>query len=83
MNKLYQNKEWLYDRYVNEKKSIKQIAEICKIMPSTIRGWLKKLDIPYRSQGEAFHLIRANHCELSKEAIKFEIELMAFKVGDY
>ena len=71
MGKRYQNKKWLYGKYVDNKLSIKYIAKICKVSPSTIWAWLKKLKIPCYSQSESFHFIRANHCELSNKATEW------------
>lgn len=48
--KPYQNKEWLYDRYVVRKQTIDQISEELKELqipttPMTIYNWLKKFDL--------------------------------------
>jgi len=44
----YQNKEWLYDKYQNEKLPIFEIARLCKISRWTTRRWLNKLNINLR-----------------------------------
>lgn len=36
MNKLYQNKDWLSQKYLEEELSIAQIARICGVADSTI-----------------------------------------------
>lgn len=46
----YQDKEWLYKKYVIEKKTLTQIGEICKVDFRDIHYWLKKYDIPRRSR---------------------------------
>lgn len=51
--KQYKNKEWLYQKYILEEKSIYQIADLCKCDAMTIWKWLKKFEIPRRSQTEA------------------------------
>lgn len=56
---LYQDKDWLYEKYVNEKLSTVEIARIYRenekrwCDPNTISRWLKKHDIPMRSLAEA------------------------------
>lgn len=68
---LYQNKEWLKNKYINEKFPIYQIAKLCRISHRTIHRWMIKYDIPRRSASEAVHLGNANHCTLFKEAIEW------------
>lgn len=53
MNKLYRNKEWLFEQYINKKKSMSDIAKICNVSSSTIRKWLIKFDIKIRTYSEA------------------------------
>ena len=65
----YKNKEWLYNKYHNEKLSIAQINKICGM--ASIIYWLKKYNISRRSDAESVHLRRANHCKLSKKAINW------------
>lgn len=42
MNKLYQNREWLYQKYVVEKMSSVEIGELCGVSAATICNWLRK-----------------------------------------
>lgn len=49
MNKLYRNKEWLKNKYINEKLSTRQIGRLVNVDNKTIRYWLKKYNIPSRS----------------------------------
>ncbi len=53
MNKLYQNKDWLYQKYITEKSSIFEIAKETKYNYNAIFYWLRKLDIPRRTYSEA------------------------------
>jgi len=69
--KLYQNRNWLNKKYLNDKLSINQIAELCNCNHVTIWNWLIKLNIKIRSKNEAIHLIKANHCRLSEEVIEW------------
>jgi len=69
--KKYQNKKWLEDKYVKEKFSIRQIAEICNITYESMRKWMIKFNIPRRYINEAVHLAKVNHCKLSQEAIEW------------
>lgn len=56
---LYQDRDWLYQKYVIEKLSTVQIARIYRdeqnrwCDPNTISRWLKKHEIPMRSLAEA------------------------------
>jgi len=69
--KLYQNKEWLQQKYIREKLSTGQIGKLCEIDALTVGYWLKKYNIPIRSTSESTHLGNANHCNLSQEAIEW------------
>ena len=55
----YQNKEWLYNKYWGEKLSTVQIGELCGVVKSTIQYWMRKFNIPTRSDSEAL-IIRYN-----------------------
>lgn len=56
---LYQDRDWLYQKYVKEKMSTVEIAKLYReeqnkwCDPNTISRWLKKCDIPLRSLAEA------------------------------
>lgn len=56
---LYQDRDWLYQKYVKEKLSTVQIAKIYRETenkwcdPNTISRWLKKHGINMRSLAEA------------------------------
>ena len=69
--KLYQNKEWLYNKYWGEILSEIKIAKLCKTTRRAIRYWMDKFEIKRRSYSEVNHLRQANHCNLSKEAIEW------------
>jgi len=64
----YKNRNWLQQKYSIEELNTYQIAKLCGCGQTTIRRWLKKLNIQTRSYSKAFHLARANHCNLSDEA---------------
>jgi len=49
--KLYRNHDWLYNEYVNEGKTLKEIASMFNITPMSIHQWLVKLGIPSRPRG--------------------------------
>ena len=66
---LYRSKEWLINKYINEKLSTRTIQKICNVSNSTICKWLIKYSIPLRTINESVHLSKANHCDLSIEAI--------------
>ena len=50
MNKLYENKKWLQQKYIVEKKSTRGIADILNCGCATIWRWLKKLNIQIRAK---------------------------------
>jgi hypothetical protein len=56
---LYQDRDWLIQKYVKEKLSTVEIARIYReeenkwCDPNTISRWLKKHDIPMRTLAEA------------------------------
>ncbi len=68
---LYKNKKWLTKKYKDEKLSPSRVSKLCNVCSTTIVNWLKRHNIPFRSISEANHITRANHCDLSKEAIKW------------
>lgn len=43
--KYYQDKQWLFDRYITENKTIEAISEIAGVSRMTIRRYLKKFNI--------------------------------------
>ena len=47
----YKNREWLFDKYVNEELTSAEIAEICGVGDQTILNWLHKFEIPVRPSG--------------------------------
>lgn len=71
MNKLYQNKDWLYNQYWNKKQSTRQIANIINCDSTTILRWLKTYNIPRREEGfQKGHLPWSKGKKLSKSIIK-------------
>ena len=71
MERLYQDKEWLYRMYRVKMLSTYQIAKKIGINSVSIQYWLRKLNIPIRSHSEANHLAQANHCDLTQEATEW------------
>jgi len=51
--KLYQDEEWLREKYWDEELSIRQIASLAECSGSIIRQWMKRFDIPSRGYIEA------------------------------
>lgn len=51
--KKYSDKKWLYDQYMNKKKSTIEIASMMDCDPQTISNWLKKFNTPRRTISEA------------------------------
>ena len=48
-NVKWKNEDWLRQQYVEERRSIREIAGICGVEVRTIAYWLKKHDITTRS----------------------------------
>lgn len=57
----YNNKNWLYHKYIEEQLSIPEISKICGARLSTIWGWLKKFNIQTRTVGESHRLWHKKH----------------------
>ena len=51
--KQYEDKDWLYKKYIKEKLSILKIADVCGCCDGTIYYWLKKFNIKTRTYKEA------------------------------
>lgn len=65
-------KKWLFNKYINEKLSIAQIADSIKVDSASIRRWLNNYNIPIRSKGEGRHIRnKKNCCNWSPEAIEW------------
>ena len=69
MEKLYKNKEWLENKYINEKIPIRQISKLCGVNKGTIHWYLDKFEIKKRTSGESYHWTHTNHTNLTKESI--------------
>lgn len=50
-NKLYKDKDWLYDQYHNKKLFQEQIADLCGTNQARIWYWMKKFGIESRNRG--------------------------------
>lgn len=50
---LYKDKDWLYQKYINERLSLSKIGEICQINAQTILNWMRKFKIKTRTLSEA------------------------------
>lgn len=48
----YKDKDWLIQKYHNEDLKQSEIAGICNVAPKTIRRWLKRFGIRYKTKGE-------------------------------
>jgi transposase-like protein len=59
-SKRYHNREWLEEKYHNERLTMKEIADECGVTATTISDWLDKHDIESRGQREA-QLIDGKH----------------------
>jgi len=53
MMKLYQDRDWIYQKYWGEKLSCQKTADLCEVQKACIRRWLVKFDIPRRDGKEA------------------------------
>lgn len=48
----YKDKNWLYNQYVENKLSFRQIGELCNVSTSSIKYWMLKFNIPRRTKSE-------------------------------
>lgn len=53
MDYKYRNKNWLYENYIEQERSSREIGELCGVSNVTIWYWLKKFDIKIRTLTEA------------------------------
>ncbi len=58
MSKLYEDRDWLYDQYITQKKILKEIGKLCSVSHTTICNWLIKFNIKRRSVSEALKGIK-------------------------
>ena len=54
MDRLYQDKEWLYKKYWEDKLSKSGIAKLCGVTFFTIYRWTKYFNIPSRPRNEVY-----------------------------
>jgi len=52
--KVYKNRQWLFEKYVDERRTIRDIAKECKVGIRTIARWLYKHQIITRKGKDAF-----------------------------
>lgn len=62
----YKNREWLHQKYVVEKLSLRKIAKLTKFGRTTIYKWLKKFNIPIRTRTEGTRLVKKERIESLK-----------------
>jgi len=66
MDKLYQDRDWLYQQYVAEEKSTCKISKEIHVAKATIWKWLNRHNIQTRSRSEAFHIARRHSVDISQ-----------------
>ena len=62
---LYRNPEGLYREYIENKRSIHQIAKGIGVSGSSIHKWLHQFSIPARGPGEGAFLANKNELIIS------------------
>ena len=50
--KNYKDKNWLYQKYWKEECSMNELGKICGVDKTTIKYWMIKFNIPYRTRSE-------------------------------
>lgn len=63
----YKDKNWLFNQYINKKKSIKEIAKICNVSLMPVFDYLKKFNIKIRNSSQAHLEWKKNQIELGKK----------------
>jgi len=66
----YRDKEWLEEKYHEERLSTSEIGELCDCHKQTIKLWLEKHDIEKRSRSEAAKVRMENNPELAESLIE-------------
>ena len=61
----YKDKNWLFNQYIELKKSMKEIGKLCNVNGGAIHYWLKKFNIETRSVSESTK-IAMNKPEIKK-----------------
>ena len=56
--KLYQDRDWLYQKYIVERLTTRKIAVLCRVNHVTILNWLHKFNIPIIEKEEVLEKIR-------------------------
>jgi len=69
--KMYRNREWLKQKYIDERLSTTQISKLCNSGNTVIANWLHRLNISICSCSKAIHLRKTNHCSLSEKSIEW------------
>jgi len=59
--KLYKNRNWLENKYVKELMTTREIGDLFNISKTTIIRWMKRFDIPRRSNAESRNLYYKTH----------------------
>lgn len=63
---IYRNKDWLENEYLDQKLSTLHIGRKCGVSGQTIYGWLKKFNIPVRSDSKSLNLYHIKRLRNSK-----------------
>ena len=51
-DRLYVKDDWMRAKYVDEKMTLQEIADICGVSAMTIREWLMRHNIETRGRGQ-------------------------------
>ena len=51
-NRLYVKEDWMRKKYLDEKKTMQEIGDICGVSSMTIRNWLVNHNIETRDRGQ-------------------------------
>ncbi len=65
----HRNKEWLIEQYVNQKHSMKYVAELAGVGETCIHKWLHRFNIPVRSRPEAMKGLKKTDAHKEKLSI--------------
>lgn len=73
INRIYKNKDWLHNQYINEVKSTKEIAKFCGVGHRLILSWLYKFNIPVRSSSLSTSIGQCKNIKVRKKLININI----------
>ena len=80
---IYRDPEWLRARYIDDRMTMEEVAKAAGCLPETVFYWLRKLEIPTRSKGEAQRKRLSRECEHCGKAMEVKVCLAKKGIGRF